>query len=116
MTLRRRDLLAATAASAACIGIKGGQALGEEKHQSPIRPKRKAVLKLSSQAGPMAGEGLDQKLDNMEKWGFVGLEIHGRDLLGDKMSEKIQHYKKVLKGRPIKISAVCAGNEGCLIA
>ncbi|MHC4442144.1 MAG: sugar phosphate isomerase/epimerase family protein [Planctomycetota bacterium] len=115
MTLRRRDLLAATAASAAGIGAMGRQALAGEKCTAPIKPKKKAVLKLSSQLRPMAGEGLAEKLDNMEKWGFVGLELYGGELLGEKISKKVNKYKNALKGRPIKISAICAGNKGCII-
>ena len=64
----------------------------------------------------MAGESLKEKLDNMEKWGFVGLEPYGQDFLGEKMSAGIKKFKDALKGRPIKISAVCAGNKGCIIA
>ncbi len=93
MTIRRRDLLAATAASVTGIGVLGGQVSAEDKCKAPIKPKQKAVLKLSSQPRPMAGESLAEKLDNMEKWGFVGLELYGGDLLGEKMSDNINHYK-----------------------
>jgi len=79
--------------------------------EPPIQPKREAVLKLSSQERPMAGETLDEKLDNMEKWGFEGYEPYGKGLPG-----RVKEIKKALKGRPIKVSAICAGYEGWLLA
>jgi len=59
----------------------------------------------------MAGKTLAEKLDNMERWGFAGLEVSGKGLAG-----RVELYKSALKGRPIRISAVCAGFEGCLIS
>lgn len=59
----------------------------------------------------MAGDTLAEKLDNMEKWGFVGYEPHGRGL-----PERVKTIKDALKGRPLKVSAVCAGFSGCLIS
>jgi len=77
----------------------------------PHQAKKDAVLKLSSQERPMAGETLDEKLDHMEKWGFEGYEPGGKGLPG-----RVKEIKNALKGRSIKVSAVCAGFQGCLIS
>jgi len=108
MELRRRDLLAA--AAAAGIGGIGPKTSGA---QSPATAPaaRKAVLRLSSQEGVMAGANLAEKLDNMERWGFEGLEVSGKGLPG-----RVKELKDALKGRPIRISAVCAGFDGVLVS
>lgn len=109
MTIRRREFLAATAATG--LGAMGvGRAVEAAERARPITPKRKAVLKLSSQEGVMAGRSLNEKLDNMEKWGYVGLELRGSGL-----ARQVEKYQKALQGRKVKVSAICGGFQGCIM-
>ena len=109
MTIRRREFLAAAAATG--VGAMGGsRAVEAAERARPITPKRKAVLKLSSQEGVMAGRSLNEKLDNMETWGYVGLELSGRGL-----ARQVEKYQKALQGRKVKVSAICGGFQGCIM-
>jgi sugar phosphate isomerase/epimerase len=109
----RREFLQRTAAAAAAatVGAAGGPVLAAEGEKSPMPAKKKAVLKLSSQDGRIPGKELPAKLDLMEKWGFVGIEFGGGGLV-----KRVDEIKKAVQGRPIKVSAICAGFEGWLIA
>jgi len=110
----RRELFQRSALAAAGMAAagSGGTALAAgQAGFGGARTKREAVLKLSAQEGRVAGDNLDEQLDNMEKMGFEGLEPGGRGLPG-----RVKELKNKLKGRPIKISAVCAGFEGWPIA
>ncbi len=64
-------------------------------------------LKLSFQEGIAPGKTLREKFDFMEKHGVVGFEPGGRGLKG-----RVDEIKQELKGRNIKVSAICAGFEG----
>lgn len=125
MTIQRREFLAA-AAAAGIGGILGRQAsaappplpyVGISPEPSPSPPNelegggKDAVLKLSSQEGVMAGKDLAEKLDNMEELGFVGIEVWGGGLPG-----RVEELRKALSGRKIRVSAICAGFDGWLIA
>jgi len=109
MTMRRRDFLAAAAAAGA--GLTSGRAQAAEEKKSADAPARKGVLRFSCQEGVAPGKDLTEKLNNMEKWGFEGIEFGGRGLAG-----RVKEIKDALKDRPIKVSAICAGFEGWLIA
>ncbi len=110
MTIRRRDFMATTAAAG--LGALGGtSAAAAEQGKPPLTPKRKAILKLSSQEGRIPGRSLTEKLDCMEALGFVGLELGGAGLPG-----RVETYQKALEGRKVKISAICAGFRGCIIS
>jgi sugar phosphate isomerase/epimerase len=61
----------------------------------------------------MAGKTLAEKLDNMQRWGYEGLEVGGGRLLNP---EQFAELKSALKDRPIKMSAICAGFKGCIIS
>lgn len=74
-------------------------------------PPKKAVLKLSCQEGVAPGKTLDEKLDFLEAYGFVGIEPGGRNL-----ADRVGEFQKALKGRNIKVSAICAGFKGVIIS
>ena len=73
--------------------------------------KNKAVLNISFQEGVAPGKTLKEKLDFMEKNGIVGFEPGGNGL-GARVSE----IKNALKGRNIKVSAICAGFKGFILS
>ncbi len=111
MNSNRREFLQHSAvAAAAAVGL-GGTAMTSARADHCGEHAAKAVLRLSSQEGRVPGANLSEQLDFMEKHGFEGLEVGGRGLKG-----RVKELKDALKGRPIKISAICAGFEGWLIA
>lgn len=74
-------------------------------------PESAATLRISCQEGVAPGKSLSEKLDFIESLGIVGLEPGGGGL-----SKRVEDFKKALEGRKIKISAICAGFKGCMLA
>ena len=69
------------------------------------------TLNLSLQEGLTPGNNLQQKLDFMEANGVVGIELGGGNLSG-----RVGEIKQALKGRNIKVSAICAGFKGFILS
>lgn len=70
-----------------------------------------AELKLSFQEGTPPGNSLNEKFDYMENLGIVGFEPGGRGLAG-----RVNEIEQALKGRNIKVSAICAGFDGFILS
>lgn len=68
-------------------------------------------LRLSFQEGVTPGETLTEKLDFMESLGIVGFEPGGGNL-----SKRVGELQQALSGRNIKLSAICAGFGGFILA
>ena len=68
-------------------------------------------LRLSFQEGTAPGESLNEKLDYMENLGIVGFEPGGGNLAG-----RVSEFQQALSGRNIKVSAICAGFGGFILA
>ena len=66
---------------------------------------------LSFQEGISPGKDLNEKLDYMESMGIVGLEPNGRNL-----ARRVNELQQALRGRKIKVSVICIGFSGWLIA
>ncbi|MDR2680423.1 MAG: TIM barrel protein [Tannerella sp.] len=120
MALDRRNFIktslgsAALATVAACTGGSSGksESCGSDKcckNSLPYSPNAK--LNISFQEGTLEGESLKGKLDFMEKIGVKGLEVSGNGLSG-----RVNELKQALNGRDIKISAICAGFKGFMLA
>ena len=81
---------------------------------SGCAPKPKGAgtqLHLSFQHGTAPGESLAEKFDYMEKLGIEGFEPGGQYLLS--------HFNEIednLRGRNIRVSAICAGFRGFILA
>ena len=78
---------------------------------SPKAPVNNTPLRLSFQHGIAPGESLAEKFDFMEKLGIEGYEPGGQYLLS--------HFNEIeqnLRGRAIKVSAICAGFKGFILA
>jgi len=73
--------------------------------------KDKAKLNISFQEGTAPGADLNEKFDFMEEHGVVGFEPHGKPMLA-----RLQEMKDALKGRDIKVSAICAGFDGFILS
>ena len=75
-------------------------------------PKKEDVeLKLSFQEKTAPGESLNERFDYMENLGIVGFEPGGRNL-----AARVNEFQQALRGRNIKVSAICAGFEGFILA
>ncbi len=113
MTIDRRKFIKSSLAGAAAVGL--GNSLAASSRETPVGAPPafpvKAGLNISFQEGIAPGANLKEKFDFMEEHGVVGFEPHGRGLKG-----RMQEFKDALKGRNIKVSAVCAGFEGFILS
>ena len=110
MKYSRRSFMGVAAAGA--LGTSGGLLSSfSAAGMSAAEAKKKAVLKISLQEGLTPGNSLGDKLDYMESLGVVGIEPGGGGLWN-----RVEEYQKALQNRDVKVSAICAGFEGWLIA
>ena len=104
----RRDFLKSNILGAAGVALAASPLAA----LSSCTPKKDDVeLKLSFQEGTAPCESLNEKLDYIENMGIAGLEPSGRGL-----ASRINEFQQALRGRNIKISAICAGFEGFILA
>lgn len=96
-----------SAALAAASVLPGCVASTDDKKKAVNAPE----LKLSFQEGTASGETLAERLDFMESLGIVGFEPGGRGL-----ASRVGEIREALSGRDIKVSAICAGFEGFILA
>ena len=73
--------------------------------------KKKGVLNISFQEGTAPGKSLNEKFDYMENLGITGFEPGGKKLVSN-----FNEYQQALSGRNIKVSAICAGFKGFILA
>ncbi len=113
MTIDRRKFIKSSLAGAAVAGLGNSMSAfaGETPADTPPAFPIKAELRISFQEGTAPGANLNEKFDFMEEHGVVGFEPHGRGMKG-----RMQEFKDALKGRNIKVSAVCAGFEGFILS
>ena len=109
---RRRFLASSMLGTASLVAATSGTSLltscaPAEKKIETSSPE----LRLSFQEGTAPGESLNEKLDYMESMGIVGLEPGG-----GKLADRVGELQQALLGRNIKISAICAGFGGFILA
>lgn len=112
----RRDFLRGMVAGTAAVAMGGVLLPGCTSAAGPQSEKKAdatppAELKISFQEGTAPGGSLSEKFDYMEKMGIVGFEPGGGGLVG-----RVEEIQKALNGRNIKVSAICAGFGGWLLA
>ena len=80
---------------------------------APSDKKKRSLVKLnlSFQEKIAPGETLAERLDFMENLGIVGFEPSGKNLVS-----RVDEIKSALSGRNIKVSAICAGFQGFILA
>jgi sugar phosphate isomerase/epimerase len=61
-------------------------------------------MKLACQESLTPGENLAAKFANLERWGFDGIELNGRDLV-----RRLPELRAALADSPIKPSTICSG-------
>ena len=96
------------AAFAAASAVLPACANGDRKDKKAAAD---VPLNLSFQEGIAPGENLGEKLDFMENLGIVGFEPGGRGL-----KDRVGEIRQALSGRSIKVSAICAGFDGFILA
>ncbi|MBE6275533.1 MAG: sugar phosphate isomerase/epimerase [Bacteroides sp.] len=112
MTMDRRKFLTSSMLGAAAVATTGTSLFTSCAAPAKEQPKLEVPeLRLSFQEGIAPGESLNEKLDFMEKLGIVGFEPGGRNL-----GARVDEIKKALSGRNIKVSAICAGFDGFILA
>ncbi len=114
MKFDRRKFLKTSVSGAALLalgGITGCSAKPSDEKKTAVTKGNNAELKLSFQEGIAPGESLNEKFDYMENLGAVGFEPGGRGLAG-----RVNEIQQALKGRNIKVSAICAGFEGFILS
>ena len=77
----------------------------------PKDKKATTPLNLCFQEGIAIGDTLQDKLDYMESLGVTGLEVGGRGLAG-----RVDEINNALKGRNVRMAAICAGFDGFILA
>ena len=107
----RRSFLGSAAAGIAGAAVLSTPAGLLTSCASGTGTKKSPELRLSFQEGTAPGESLNEKFDYMEKVGIVGFEPHGKQLL-----KRAEEFRQALSGRNIKVSAICAGFDGFILA
>ena len=106
----RRDFLKSTMVGAAGVAIASSP-IAALTSCTPKKEVCKTELKLSFQEGTAPRQSLNEKFDYMESLGIVGFEPGGRGLAG-----RVNEIQQALNGRNIKVSAICAGFDGFILA
>jgi sugar phosphate isomerase/epimerase len=109
MAINRRSFLG-TATTGAAFAAAGGL-FSPMNAEAKSKKGKSPELKISCQEGVAPGKTLTEKLDFMESLGIVGLEIWGGGL-----EKRVSEIRQALQSRSIKVSAICAGFDGWLIA
>jgi len=104
----RRDFLRASALGAAALAASP---LASAADKCKCKKTCKTPLRISFQEKTAPGETLAERLDFMEKLGIAALEPSGKNLLA-----RVPELKQLLSGRDIKVSAICAGFDGFILA
>jgi len=114
MSINRRDFIRASLGSAALATLAA--CTNDNAGCCADSCCSTAQLNISFNEGIAPGESLNEKLDFMEKLGVVGLEVGGSVRGGLFLDTRVDELKKALSGRNIKISAICAGFRGFVLA
>ncbi len=69
-------------------------------------------MKLSCQEGLAPGATFAERLKNLEKYGFAGIELNGGYL---HTPEELDERRAALRDSPVKASSVCGGNSAELV-
>ncbi len=111
MTLDRRNFIKTSLVGTALLSAGGLSHIEAATVAKKNKPSTNAKLNLSFQEGTPPGQNLNEKLDFMEKHGVVGFEPGGRGL-----KNRVKEIQSALKGRNIKVSAICAGFDGFILS
>jgi sugar phosphate isomerase/epimerase len=112
MGFNRRNFIKTTI-SGATLAATGGLPVcaSSTRSETILTSADTTELKLSFQEGIAPGKTLVEKFDLMEQLGVVGFEPGGGGL-----KNRVTEIKDALKGRNIKVSAICAGFKGFILS
>ncbi len=102
---RREFLKSSVVAAGAVAGMSALSRRADAQDAPASAGKKQAVLKLSSQESRVPGKSLREKVEKLQSWGAVGVEITGASKVPDRVAE----IKAAIKGTNVVVSAVCAG-------
>ncbi len=108
---RRHFLTTAAIGSAALAAASVLPGCSSSADSNKKKTAETPELKLSFGEGTAPGENLGERLDFMEKLGIVGFEPGGSGL-----ASRVKEIQDALKGRNIKVSAICAGFDGFILS
>lgn len=106
----RRDFIKKVVVGSTLASVGGLFLLPVTSHAAKKKSK-KLALNISFQEGIPVGNSLSEKFDYMEKLGVTGFEPGGGGLAG-----RVKEIQDALRNRNIKVSAICAGFGGWLLA
>jgi sugar phosphate isomerase/epimerase len=109
--MNRKQFIQRSLAGVAALAVAPSISLASYNAKGSKGKKSGAALNISFQEGICPGDTLKEKLDFMQKLGVTGFEPSGHDL-----GSRVQEIKDALKGRNIKVSAICAGFEGFILS
>ncbi|CDN32163.1 Sugar phosphate isomerases/epimerases family protein YcjR [Mucinivorans hirudinis] len=108
--MKRKDFLQATMAGAAALAVSPLDSFASKLTGKP--PISSASdIKISFQESTAPGKTLEEKFDFMAANGVTGFEPWGANL-----PARVEEIQKLCKGRNIKVSAICAGFKGFILA
>jgi len=67
-------------------------------------------MKIASQLYLVPGKTIKEQIDNLEQWGYDGVEVHGRDF-----PEIVDELKQAVADSSVKVCTVCSGYGGCAL-
>ena len=108
--MKRRNFLLSSMVGAAATALAPTTLLAS-CDPKPKDKKATTPLNLCFQEGIAIGDTLQDKLDYMESLGVTGLEVGGRGLAG-----RVDEINNALKGRNVRMAAICAGFDGFILA
>jgi sugar phosphate isomerase/epimerase len=99
----RRDFLKASVAGAGAVAGLAAAGPAAARAEEADQPKQEAGLKLCSQEGRIPGKSLEEKLENLKKYGGVGMEFGGMDL------NRAKEIKQKCADAGVGVAALCWG-------
>lgn len=116
--MNRRDFIKSTMVGATGVAIASSPLAGltscapkQENCGKACCGNGNGQLNISFQEGTAPRESLNEKFDYMESLGVTGFEPGGGGL-----PERVNEIQQALNGRNIKVSAICAGFDGFILA
>lgn len=109
--MKRRNFILGSLSGVAAASVTSSPLLSSCCSMRKEEKKASTPLNLCLQEGVALGDTLQEKLDFMEEHGVNGLEVGGGNL-----ASRVDEINNALKGRNIKMSAICAGFSGFILA
>ena len=109
--MNRRHFIQSSLAGVAALSVASPLTALTSCTPADKTKKCNVPLNISFQEGTAPGNSLAEKFDYMENLGIVGFEPGGRGL-----ANRVGEIQQALSGRNIKVSAICAGFSGFILA